>query len=75
MRDGKLDHFFVCGEAQTICNGRCCWCCSVNNSETRNCAKFQPFVTCNFAKNCDFSFLQFCVFCLFDLQNNLKFQI
>ena len=48
---------------------------SIDTSETRYCAKNQPFVTSIFAKGWQ---KQFCIFCIFfplDLQNDLKIQI
>ncbi len=50
----------------------------VDPSEKRFCAKFEPFVTNSFAKNGKkwfIAFLQFYVFGLFDLQNDLQIQI
>ena len=51
---------------------------SVDTSDIRYCAKFQPFVTSNFAKNgqkrfCEF--LRFWNFVRFDLKNDLQIQI
>ncbi len=51
---------------------------SVDTSDIRYCAKFQPIVTSNFAKNRQkrlWIFWRFCVFCLFDHQNELKIHI
>ena len=51
---------------------------SVDTSDIRYSAKFQPNVTCNFAKNRQKQFCNFFAilrFCLFDLQNDLKIQI
>ncbi len=51
---------------------------SVDTKDLRYCAKFQPFVSCIFAENCQkrfCNFSRFHVFCLFDLQNDLKIQI
>ncbi len=54
------------------------WNKSVDTSDIGYCANFKPSVTSIFVKNCQkwlFHFLQFCVFCLFYLQNDLKIQI
>ncbi len=51
---------------------------SVDNSDIRYCVKFQPFLTSVFAKNRQKrfnDFWRFCVFCLFDLENDVKIQI